>query len=197
MSKAKIKFAGPTKKMIDALQNEGLNITWPKAVKEIDDLAIEGMFYTGYDWEKIVLIDLRGKVGIESKSGVDNAISYELREAYENFEINEEMHLYLQGSASEREARGVPDADRLLEDMQEQEKMLKRFADVADAVASGRPIPSVDDEAEITIKGNDAKRVCDLLEKIANFQRSGPWNNEEKAFAKMIGDELRNKIEEV
>lgn len=192
---SKIKFAGPTKKMAEALENEGLHVTWPKAVKENVDLAIEGTFYTGCDWEKIVTIDLRDKVGIESKSGVDNAIAYALREAYENFDIDEEMQLNLQGSASERKARGVPDAARLLEDMQEQEKLLERFAEVADAVAEGRKIPAKGDNAEVTIRGKDAKRVADLLERIAYFGE-GPWKHEEQAFAKMIVDELRNKIKE-
>lgn len=182
--------------MMDALENEGLYITWPKAVKEEGDLAIEGTFYTGCDWEKVVTIDLRNKVGIESKSGVDNAIAYELREAYENFDIDEEMSLNLQVSASERKARGVPDAPRLLEDVQEQEKMLERFADVADAVAEGRKIPAKEDSAEITISGQEAKRVADILEKIAYWKKSGPWNYEEQAFAKMIADELRYKIKE-
>ena len=117
-------------------------------------------------------------------------------EAYEAYDVNEELALNLQGSAAEREARGVPEAADLLADLQEAEKCLERFADVADAVASGRPIPKQENEAEITIRGKDAKRVCDLLEKIAYFHGSGPWNNEEKAFAKMIGDELRNKIKE-
>ena len=194
---SKIKFAGPTKKMAEALENEGLHVTWPKAIEDEEDLAIEATYYTGInDYEKCVTIDLRDKVGIGSKAGVDNAIAYELREAYEAYDVNEELALNLQGSAAEREARGVPEAADLLADLQEAEKCLERFADVADAVASGSPIPKKEDEAEITIRGKDAKRVCDLLEKIAYFHGSGPWNNEEKAFAKMIGDELRNKIKE-
>lgn len=196
MKTKKIKFAGPSKKMAEVLENEGLYVKWPKTVKDESDLAVEGTFFTGCDWEKLVTIDFRHTVGIESKSGVDNAIAYELREAYENFNIDEEMQLNLQGSASERESRGVPDAARLLEDMQEQEKCLKRFAEVADAVAEGREIPAKGDNEEVTIRGKDAKRVADLLEKIAYWKKSGPWNHEEQAFAKMIVDELRNKIKE-
>lgn len=184
------KFVGPTKKMMDALENEGLHITWPKVIEDEGDLAIEATYYTGAnDYEKIVTIDLRDALSIDTKSGVDNAIAYELREAYEAYDIDDEMISILGG-------RGAPGAADLLEDLQEAEKCLERFADVAYAVASGRPIPKKEDEAEITIRGKDAKRVCDLLEKIAYFHGSGPWNNEEKAFAKMIGDELRNKIKE-
>lgn len=191
------KFVGPSKKMMDALENEGLHITWPKIVKEEIDLAIEATYYTGAnDYAKGVLIDLRDKVGIESKSGVDNAIAYELQEAYEDYNIDEEMSLNLQGTEYERRARGVPEATDLLKDLKEAEKCLKRFADVANAVAEGRKIPAEEDTAEITLTGKDAKRVADLLEKIAYFPKSGPWNHEEQAFAKMIVDELRNKIKE-
>lgn len=197
MKKGKIKFAGPSKKMAEALENEGLHIAWPKSIKEENDLAIEATYYTGInDYEKGVLIDLRNKVAIGSKEGVDNAITYELREAYENFDIDEEMQLNLQGSAAEREARGVPDAAQLLEDMQEQEKMLKRFADVADAVAEGREIPAKEDSVEVSISGKDAKRIADLLETIANFNWVNTPSNGDKAFARMICDELRNKIKE-
>ena len=196
MKKREIKFAGPSKKMAEALENEGLFVKWPKIVKDESDLAIEGTFYTGCDWEKIVTIDMRDKVAIGSKEGVDNAIAYELREAFENFDIDEEMNLNLQGSASEREARGVPDAARLLEDMQEQEKMLKRFAEVAEAVAEGREIPAEEDSVEVSISGKDAKRVADILEKVANYTFTDVFTHEENAFAKMIADELRNKIKE-
>lgn len=197
MNTKKIKFAGPSKKMAEALENEGLHIAWPKTIKDENDLAIEATYYTGInDYEKSVVIDLRDKVGLTSKSGVDNAISYELREAYEDYNIDEEMSLNLQGTESERMARGVPEATDLLEDLKEAEKCLKRFAEVADAVAEGRKIPTKEDSVEVSVSGKDAKRVADILEKIAYWKKSGPWNHEEQAFAKMIVDELRNKIKE-
>lgn len=68
------------------------------------------------------------------------------------------------------------------------------FADEADAVAAGKEIPAEEGTAGITLGGKDARRVADLLERIAYFQKSGPWNNEEQAFAKMIVAKLRNKI---
>lgn len=197
MKNKKIKFAGPSKKMAEALGNEGLRIDWPKTIHDREDLAIEATFYTGCDWEKGVLIDLRDMLALESKAGVDNAVANQFREAYDNFDIDEEMQLNLQGSASEREARGVPDAARLLEDMKEQEKCLKRFAEVAEAVAEGREIPANGDNEEVTIRGKDAKRVADLLEMyIANFNWTNTPTNDDKAFARMICDELRNKIKE-
>ena len=146
MKGKRIKFAGPTKKMVEALEAEGLHIDWPKVVKSDSDLAIEGMFYTGCDWEKLVLIDLRDEGDLSTKANVDAAISNQLDEAYENFSIDEELKMNLQGSQEEREARGVPDAERLLEDMQEQDACLKRFAEVAEAISSGRPVPPSESE---------------------------------------------------
>lgn len=168
MKEKKIKYVGPSKKMAEALEAEGLHIEWPKAIKSNSDLAIEGTFYTGCDWEKIVTIDLRGKIGLDTKAGVNNAIAYELNEAYEAFDINEELNLNLQGTAEEREARGVPDAARLLEDMQEQESCLKRFSEVADAVASGKPVPPEEDTRKVELDGNTAEKVVAILEVCRN-----------------------------
>ena len=133
------KFVGPTKKMADALEAEGLHVTWPKVINDDNDLAIEGSFTTGEGWEKLVVIDLRDRDGLDSKSGVDYAISSELDCAYEAFNVNEEFKTNL-------DANGAPDADVLLEDMKEQEKKLHRFSVVADAVWRGRPVPP--DESE-------------------------------------------------
>jgi hypothetical protein len=143
MKKNKIKFAGPSKKMADALENEGLYVDWPKKIESESDLAIEGTFYTGCDWQKLVLIDLRDETDrdLSKKSEVDAAISSQLDEAYVAFNIDEEWKLNMEGTEEERAARGVPDAERLLEDMKEQEERLRRFSIVADAVYSGNPIP--------------------------------------------------------
>lgn len=191
-----IKYVGPSKKMADALEEEGLRINWPPTgnIEDKELLAIDAIFETGEGWEKSVLIDLRNMLALDSKAGVDDAIANQLQEEYDNFDIDEEMKIHLEGSAREREKRGVPDAARLLEDMKEQKSHLERFAAVANAVMNGKPIPAKEDDAEITVRGKDAKRVCDLLEKIAYFHASGPWNDEERAFAKMIGNEIRNKI---
>lgn len=145
-----MKFAGPTKKMMQALEDEGLNIRWPDAgtVKDENTLAIEGTFYTGTagQYEKLVLIDLRNEGDLSTKSNVDAAISNQLDEAYENFSVDEELQLNMEGTAEERLARGVPSAAELLADMQEQDSRLKRFSEVAEAVSSGRPVPPDEDE---------------------------------------------------
>lgn len=194
MSKNKMhKFVGPSKKMMDALEDAGLNAVWPKSVESDSDLCIEATYYTGInDYEKIVNIDLRdrGLLGKRTtKADVDEIVAHELYDAWQGYDIDEEMQINLG-------VRGAPDAANLLEDLKEAERKLERFADVAAAVANGRPIPDAADNTEIVIRGKDAKRLCDLLERIAYFESTSPWNNEEKAFAKMIGDEMRNKIKE-
>ena len=194
MSKNKMhKFVGPSKKMMDALEEEGLYVVWPKSVESDSNLCIEATYYTGInDYEKIVNIDLRDRGLLDkgtTKDDVDEAIHRELYDAWQCYDIDEEMQINLG-------ARGAPDAANLLEDLKEAERKLERFADVAAAVANGRPIPDAADKTEIVIRGKDAKRLCDLLERIAYFESTSPWNNEEKAFAKMIGDEMRNKIKE-
>lgn len=163
-----MKFAGPTKKMMQALEDEGLNIRWPDTgtVKDDNTLAIEGSFYTGTagQYEKLVLIDLRNEGDLSTKSKVDAAIWNQLDLAYDNFSVDEEMQLNMEGTAEERLARGVPSAEELLEDMKEQERRLKRFSDVAGAVAEGRDIPKEEDERTIEIDGNTAEQIVALLE---------------------------------
>lgn len=187
-----MKFAGPTKKMMQALEDEGLNIRWPKAgtVKDDNTLAIEGTFYTGTagQYEKLVVIDLRDRDGLDSKSGVDYAISSELDCAYEAFDVNEEFKTNL-------DANGAPDADVLLEDMKEQEKKLHRFSVVADAVLRGREIPEEEDNTEITISGKDAMRIVELLKKVGDYKYNHSFPDDDKAFANMIADEITNKVE--
>lgn len=194
MKGKRIKFAGPTKKMVEALEAEGLHIVWPKVVKSDSDLAIEGMFYTGCDWEKLVLIDLRDEGDLSTKANVDAAISNQLDEAYENFSIDEEFKMNLQGSQEEREARGVPDAERLLEDMQEQDACLKRFAEVAEAISSGRPVPSKTDTAEITISGADAKLIVERLGQLKDIMLGISGSENYRADVQSLMDMLNYKI---
>lgn len=156
-----MKFAGPTKKMMQALEDEGLNIRWPDAgnVKDDNTLAIEGTFYTGPagQYEKLVLIDLRNEGDLSTKSNVDAAISNQLDEAYENFSVDEEMELNMG-------ANGAPSAADLLADMQEQDSRLKRFAEVAEAVSSGREIPAEKGEEKVvTLTAEMAEMVKEIM----------------------------------
>ena len=163
-----MKFAGPTKKMMQALEDEGLNIRWPKAgtVKDDNTLAIEGTFYTGTagQYEKLVLIDLRDEGDLSTKSNVDAAISNQLYVAYDCFSIDEEVKLNMEGTEEERLERGVPDAASLVEDLQEEESRLKRFADVAEAVSSGCEIPAEKGEEKVvTLTAEMAETVKEIM----------------------------------
>ena len=182
------KFVGPTKKMADALEKEGLTFTWPTVIRDENDLAIEGSFTTGDGWEKLVLIDLRDEGDLSTKANVDAAISNQLDEAYENFSIDEELKLNMEGTEEERIARGVPDAARLLEDMKEQDKCLERFAAVAEAVSSGRPVPPESDNRKIEIDGATAENIVALLEYAMTHGAS-------EEHCKPIIEELNRKLE--
>lgn len=181
----KIKFAGPSKKMAEALEDEGLFIEWPKTVKDDEDLAIEATYTTGAnDYEKIVLIDLRSYGNLASKRGVDTAIAAELEQAWQDYDVGEEMEIYLG-------TRGAPEPALLLADLQEAESRLERFSNVARAVALGNPIPVEDSKKEHTFKGEDLERLLDLLKKVAATEgNSIRLSNDEKAFAKMLADEI-------
>lgn len=148
MKTNKIKYAGPSKKMASALDEAGLYVEWPKKIEDESDLAIDGSFYTGCDWEKLVLIDLRDEGDLSSKKKVDAAISNQLKEAHEAFDVDYEMQINMEGTEEERAARGVPNAERLLEDIKEQEEKLNRFALVADAVYNGYQIPSEEQDED-------------------------------------------------
>ena len=178
MKKNTIKFAGPSKKMMDALENEGLHVDWPKKIESEGDLAIEGTFYTGCDWEKIVTIDLRDYKDrdLSRKAEVDAAISKQLDEAYCAFDVDEEMKLNMEGSEEERAARGVPDAERLLEDIKEQEARLRLFSIVADAVYMGKPVPK--EEATTEEMSLTAEEVL-LIKAYRNYGEEGvkEWLN--------------------
>ncbi len=154
--------------MMQALEDEGLNIRWPDAgtVKDENTLAIEGTFYTGTagQYEKLVLIDLRNEGDLSTKSKVDAAIWNQLDLAYDNFSIDEEMQLNMEGTEEERLARGVPSAEELLEDMEEQERRLERFSDVAGAVYSGREIPAEKGEEKVvTLTAEMAEEVKEIM----------------------------------
>lgn len=141
-------FVQPTDKMKKILEEEGLDIDWPEGEVDIESFAIEGYYYTGAgDWEKTAFIDLRNKE-ITNAVAADRAIAYQLQEAYDNYDIGEEFKINIGG-------RGAPDAEELFEDLKEAKAKLERFAEVAYAVAHGRPIPKAagtEDTIEISIE---------------------------------------------
>jgi len=136
-----MKRIGLSKRMLDALEAEGLTLT--KSV-ERDGIIYEGLFHTGIDHEKIVHIDLRGKRP-ETKQQADQIACIELRDAYDNYSVAEQMRMYLDAAAHGLD--GVPEPDKLLADLQEEEARLERLADVANAVYWRQPIPPAPEEA--------------------------------------------------
>ena len=122
------KFIGPTKRMRDALEEAGLNIDWPTEITDGEELAVDGVFYTGDGWQKIVLIDLRAR-DYRTKAEVDVAVADQLDAAYEDFDVDEEAEMYICSDIP-----GKPSVDRIVEDMREQEKMLRKFYETASAV---------------------------------------------------------------
>ena len=136
-----MKRIGLSKRMLDALANEGLTLT--ENIEE-DGIIYEGLFYTGIDYEKTVNIDLRNYKP-ETKRRADEIACVELRDAYDNYSVGDRMRMYL--NAQDGGLQGVPEPDALLADLKEEESRLERFADVANAVYWRRPIPPAPEEA--------------------------------------------------
>lgn len=147
-------FVGPSKRMQKALEAEGLKVEWPRIIRSEYDLAIEGSFSTGPDWEKKVLIDLREEP-LQTKHDVDEAIAHQLEKAYAYFDRSEEFDI-VHGVAC------APNSERLWEVIREQDEKLERFFRVARAVADGKRIPA-DKPEEIAIGYGFAKEIQEVL----------------------------------
>ena len=184
------KFVGPTKKMADALEDEGLHIEWPKTIEDESDLAIEGSFLTGPGWEKTVVIDLRDEGELKTKAEVDEAICRQLEVSWESFDVGDELALHMQGSAYERDARGVPEPDRLVADLYEQDARLERFYNVAEAVVGGYNIPPEKEKENIHLTETDTETVCKFLRRLYQVQCSMPRQLGTRQLGKEL-DELR------
>ena len=82
------KYAAPSRKMLNALADEGLIIHWPKSVKSRGNLFIYGNYSTGGTYDKTVFLDLRDEqYDLSTKNGTDKAIALRLREANKDFEV--------------------------------------------------------------------------------------------------------------
>lgn len=153
----KMMFIQPTDKMKKVLDEEGLNIDWPKGKVDIASFAIDGYFYTGAgDWEKAVVIDLRDKEITNAKEA-DKAIADQLQVAYDNYDVGEEFKIYIG-------VRGAPEAETLWEDLKEAKDSLKRFAELAYAVCRGKEIPpEKTEEKKVEITLEKAKQIVEFL----------------------------------
>jgi hypothetical protein len=179
-------FVQPTDKMKKILDEEGLNIVWPEGEVDIESFAIDGYFYTGAgDWEKIVLIDLRKKE-ITDAEDADRAIAEELQSAYDNYDIGEEFSLH-------HNVRGAPDAETLWEDLKEAENRLEWFAELAYAVAYGRPIhKKVEAVEKVEIPLDKVQSIVRLLS--IGHPAEEVFNHQERLE---LIDYLKEKINEV
>lgn len=158
----KTKTIKPSKKMMEALDKEGLSVNWPDDVR---GECIDASYWTSNgSYEKIANIDFRSYT-LNTQKDVDLAISEQLDECYQCFSVDEEMSLHMSIKADERIAHGTPSARDLVEDLEEAEQMLGHFAKVACAVVNDTPIPERDGDAEKTIKLSlkDCKMVLDVL----------------------------------
>lgn len=155
----------PSKKMMEALENEGLYITWPDDVR---DECPDATYYTSNGkFEKLVYIDFRDpkSLRLETEHEVDIAVAEQLDAAWRGYSVEEEMELLMAIPTKDRIARRIPAVRDLIEDLEEAERKLSRFAEVACAVVNDTPIPERDDDAEKTIKLSlkDCKKIVSVL----------------------------------
>ena len=179
-------FIQPTDKMKEILEEEGLNINWPEGEVDIESFAIDGYFYTGAgDWEKTAFIDLRNKE-ITNAEEADKAIADQLQEAYDNYDVGEEFKINVGG-------RGAPEAEELFEDLKEAKDRLEWFAELAYAVAYGRPIPKkVEDVEKVEIPLDKVQSIVRLLS--IGHPSEEVFNRKERLE---LIDYLKEKINEV
>lgn len=179
-------FIQPTDKMKETLEEEGLHIDWPEGEVDIESFAIDGSFYTGAgDWEKIACIDLRDKE-ITDAEEADKAIAEELQAEYDNYDIGEEFTLH-------QNVSGAPDAETLWEDVKEAKDRLEWFAELAYAVAYGRPTPKkVEDVEKVEIPLDKVQSIVRLLS--IGHPTEEVFNRKERLE---LIDYLKEKINEV
>lgn len=155
----------PSKKMMEALENEGLYITWPDDVR---DECPDATYYTSNGkFEKLVYIDFRDpeSLRLETEQEVDIAVAEQLDAAWRGYSVEEEMELLMAIPTKDRIARRIPAVSDLIKDLEEAERKLSRFTEVALAVAYNRQIPELNIAANtpLEIPLADCKMVLDVL----------------------------------
>ena len=154
-----MKFVQPTKRMKQALQDEGLRIVWPKGNVCEGEFCVEGTFFTGSGAENIVNIDLRDNIkSRKTANSVDKAIFEQLRDAELSFDVEEELRYHLEGGCGYRSIK------EMYADFEEQASLLSRFAKVALAVVRGDEIPpEKTEEKKVEISLEKAKQIVEFL----------------------------------
>jgi len=159
----KVKFAGLSDRMVRELDDAGLVVDFSTGEVDVEELAFDWEFQTKYGM-KTVSIDLRDEDAEElaTKEGVDWAVARQFMAAYDNFDVDDEVALFMEGTQDERRRRGVPRASELVRDIEEEKRMLKHFRWVSEAVVMDRPVPKRK-HGMVELSGIDAESVLGFL----------------------------------
>ena len=187
-----VKPVGPSKEMIGALEAQGLKIAWPEYIY----VPIKGTFATKTrpTEEKSVEIDLHyfEEEGFSVAADVDEAVAQCLYEVYMEFDWQYEA----EGVISKM--RHNPDFSldglvRILEDKQEQQRLLYRFSVAARTIVDAQLLPLGEREEKIDqafyfpaeMEGGIEtylEKVCPTLE-----PGTGAWNSIVVPLARDLG----------
>ena len=164
----KVKFAGLSDRMVRALDDAGLVVNFPTGEVDVEELAFDWEFQTTHGW-KTVFIDLRHEFDdteedvLVTQEAVDQAVARQFVWAYDNFDVDDEVALIMNGTTQdERRRRGVPEASELVRDIEEEERMLEHFRWVAEAVVMDRPVPKRK-HGPVELSGVNAESVLGFL----------------------------------
>ena len=187
-----VKPVGPSKEMADALEAQGLKIAWPEYIY----VPIKGTFTTKTrpTEEKSVVIDLHyyDKEGFATAADVDEAVAQCLYEVYMEFDWQYEADGVID------EMRHNPDFSLdglvcILEDKQEQQRLLYRFSLAARMIVAAQLLPPGEREEKIDqafyfpaeMEGGIEtylEKVCPTLE-----PGTGAWNSIVVPLARDLG----------
>ena len=139
-----VMWSQPSKDMVDALEAQGLDIVWPEYIY----VPIRGTFKTLNGQEKSVLIDLTGTEGSINVSDIDRTVANCLYAAYMEFAWRYEAERDID-EMMRKSNMSLDSLVHILEDKQEQERLLYRFFVTAQTIVNAQPMPSGEREAMI------------------------------------------------
>ncbi len=134
----------PSKDMVAALEAQGLDIVWPEYIY----VPIKGTFTPLNGREKSVLIDLTGSEKSISASDVDRTVANCLYAAYMEFAWRYEAERDIDEMKRNSDV-SLDNLVRILEDKQEQERLLYRFFVAAQTIVNAQLMPPGEREAMI------------------------------------------------
>ncbi len=139
-----VMWSQPSKDMVDALEAQGLDIIWPEYIY----VPIKGTFKTLNGQEKSVLIDLTGSEGSINVSDIDRTVANCLYAAYMEFAWRYEAERDID-EMMRKSDMSIDSLVHILEDKQEQERLLYRFFVTAQTIVNAQPMPPGEREAMI------------------------------------------------